>query len=387
MIARAPGRFARLRSCLRGFPTIPIPMRLPYLDFLPDLATPFDLAPMSAVAGRTIAGAGLVARPFATLRADGADVRVGRNAFFAERATVHIAHETLPAIVGDDVTVGRFGLVHACTLGTGVVVAEGATVMDGAMVGGHALIGPGALVPPRKHLPGGWLYEGNPATPVREVTREEVDAVAAAIRQGRPHALATFDDLPPLDMAPFVPEGPFEGVLHALHGRAPRVARAFVAPTSVVVGDVDVGDDAGIYFGCAVAAGGARIVVGERSNVQDNSILATDASRGDLVLGRGVTIGHNVRMGSGRVGDGALIGMASKVGDGVVVEEGACVAAGAHVEPGTVVKAGRIWAGRPAREFRPLKDAEREAFATGVAIYVDYANAFRMALGAMARPV
>jgi carbonic anhydrase/acetyltransferase-like protein (isoleucine patch superfamily) len=332
------------------------------------------------VAGRTTAGAGLVARPFATLRAYGAPVRVGRNVFFGERATVHIAHDTLPAIVGDDVTVGRFGLVHACTLGNGVVVADGATVMDGAVVGGYALIGPGALVPPRKSLPGGWLYEGNPATPVREVTRDEVEAAARAIRDGVPHALATFDDLPPLDMVPFVPEGPFEGVLHAMHGNAPRVARAFVAPTAVDVGDVTVEDDAGIYFGCAVAAGGARIVVGARSNVQDNSILATDAQRGDIVIGRGVTVGHNVRMGAGRFGDGALVGMASQVGDGVVVEEGACVAAGAHVEPGTVVRGGWIWAGRPARAFRPLKDAEREAFAMGVEIYVGYAAAFREAL-------
>jgi carbonic anhydrase/acetyltransferase-like protein (isoleucine patch superfamily) len=352
-------------------------MRIRYLEFRPDLGAPSDLAPMSAVAGRTTAGAGLLARPFATLRADGAPITVGRNAYFGERSTVHIAHETLPAILGDDVTVGRFGLVHACTLGHGVVVADGATVMDGAAVGAHALVGPGALVPPRKSLAGGWLYEGNPATPVRELARDEVAAAAQAIRTGMPHALATHDDLPPLDMAPFVPEGPFEGVLHALHGRAPRVGRAFVAPTAVVVGDVVVGDDAGIYFGCAVAAGGARIVIGERSNVQDNSILATDAARGDLVLGRGVTIGHNVRMGSGRIGDGALVGMASKVGDGVVVEDGACIAAGAHVEPGTVVEAGWIWAGRPARAFRPLKDAEREAFAKGVAIYVDYGAAFR----------
>lgn len=355
-------------------------MRLRYLEFTPDLATPFDLAPMSAVAGRTTAGAGLVVRPFATLRADGAPVRVGSNVFFGERATVHIAHDTLPAIIGDDVTVGRFGLVHACTLGAGVVVADGATVMDGAVVGPYALVGPGALVPPRKSLPGGWLYEGNPATPMREVARHEVEAAAHAIRRGLPHTLATFDDLPPLDMAPFVPEGPFEGVLHALHGHAPRVARAFVAPTAVVVGDVAVEDDAGIYFGCAVAAGGARIAIGARSNVQDNSILATDAKRGDIAIGRGVTVGHNVRMGAGRVGDGALVGMASQVGDGVVVEEGGCIAAGAHVEPGTVVRSGWIWAGRPARAFRPLKDAEREAFAQGVEIYVRYAAAFREAL-------
>ena len=105
--------------------------------------------------------------------------------------------------------------------------------------------------------------------------------------------------------------------------------------------------------------------------MQDNSILATDRARGDLVLGAGVTIGHNVELGSGTIGDDALIGMGSRVGDGVVVERGGCIGAGAWVEPGTVVPAGWIWAGRPARAFRELKPAERAEFARARDIYVD----------------
>ena len=183
-------------------------MRLRYLEFTPDLATPFDLAPMSAVAGRTTAGAGLVVRPFATLRADGAPVRVGRNVFFSERATVHIAHDTLPAIVGDDVTVGRFGLVHACTLGAG---RGGRRWCDGDGRRGGRWIRAGRArrAGAAASAPRGRLHEGNPATPTREVARDEVEAAAHAIRGGVPHTLATFDDLPPLDMAPFVAEGPF----------------------------------------------------------------------------------------------------------------------------------------------------------------------------------
>jgi gamma-carbonic anhydrase len=352
-------------------------MRGSYHEFAPDLAPPVTLARRSAVIGRTVAGAGLELRAFATLRADGEWVRVGDNGFFAERATVHIAHAMLGTAIGDDVTVGRFGLVHACTLEQGVVVADGATVMDGAVVGAHALIGPGALVPPRKHLAGGFLYEGNPASPLREVTRAELAEAAHGIRQGTRTTLGTSDDLPPMDMTPFVSEGPFEGVLHALHGMAPRIARAFVAPTAALVGDVQVGDDASIFYGCVLAAGGARIFVGERTNVQDNTIIVTDRSRGDVVIGRDVTIGHNVRMGAGRFGDRTLIGMASVVGDGVVVEPGGCIAAGAHVEPGTVVKGGWIWAGRPARPFREVKDSEREMFASAVEIYLEYGAAYR----------
>jgi carbonic anhydrase/acetyltransferase-like protein (isoleucine patch superfamily) len=351
-------------------------MRIPYLDASPRLDSPFDLAPDAAAIGRTVAGAGLTLRSLATLRADGESVRVGRDVFFAERATVHIAHGTIAAVVGDRVTVGRFGLVHACTLEEGVVVADAATVMDGSTIGPYAVIGPGSLVPPRKQLPGGFFYQGNPATPLREISREEAEAAAHAIRAGQPSAMTSADDLPPLDLATFVPEAPFPGRLHAIHGRAPTVGRAFVAPTSVVVGDVQVGDDAGIYFGCVVSAGDARIAIGARSNVQDNSILATDRARGDLVIGERVTVGHNVRMGAGAVGDDALIGMASRVGDGVIVERGACVAAGAWVEPGTTVRAGWIWAGRPARAFRELKPAERQWFGQGVEVYVEYARAY-----------
>ena len=113
--------------------------------------------------------------------------------------------------------------------------------------------------------------------------------------------------------------------------------------------------------------------------MQDNSILATDRARGDLVLGNGVTIGHNVEMGSGTIGDDALIGMGSRVGDGVVVERGGCIAAGAWVEPGVVVPAGWIWAGRPARPFRELKAAERAEFARARDIYVTYSRDYRAA--------
>jgi carbonic anhydrase/acetyltransferase-like protein (isoleucine patch superfamily) len=352
-------------------------MQVPFLHYRPALQAPSDLAPHAAVAGRATAGPGLVLRPYATLRADGESVRVGRNAHFGERASVHIAHGKLGTIVGDDVTVGRFGLVHACTLQDGVVVGDGATVMDGAKVGPYALIAAGAVVPPRKQLPGGYVYEGHPATPTREIGRDELAAIAHALRTGAPALLGTSHDLPPLEAAPFLPEGPFEGVLHAIHGAAPKLGRAYVAPTALVVGDVELHDDSGTYFGCVLAGGGARIVVGEASNVQDNSLVVTDAKRGDVLVGKRVTIGHNVRMGAGRFGDGALIGMSAKVADGVTVEPGGCIAAGAHVEPGTVVKAGWIWAGRPARAFRELKEQERAWFAEGVDVYVGYSRAYR----------
>jgi carbonic anhydrase/acetyltransferase-like protein (isoleucine patch superfamily) len=346
-------------------------MLLRYLDFRPTLQAPFDLAPNAAVVGRARAGPGLVMREYATVRADGESIRVGANVFLGGRATVHIADSLLGASIGNDVTVGRFALVHACAVDDRVVVGDAAVVMDGARVGAGALLAAGSLVPPRKQLAGGWAYEGYPATPTRAIDASELAAAAAAIRTGEKSSLVTATDVPgpddAIDAGPVAPQA----------GRAPGMARAYVAPTAMLSGDVTLADDASIFFGCALVAGGARIVVGPRTNVQDNSLLVSAAGRGDIRIGADVTLGHNVRMGAATIGDGALIGMGSQLGDGVVVEAGGCVGARAWVEPGTVVAANWIWVGRPARAFRPVRPDERATFAQGVAIYVRYAEAYR----------
>jgi carbonic anhydrase/acetyltransferase-like protein (isoleucine patch superfamily) len=352
-------------------------VQLPYLDFTPALEVPATLAVGAAAIGRTSAAAGLQLRRYATLRADGEAIALGANAWFAERSTVHIVDAKLGTSVGRDVTVGRYGIVHACTVGDGVVIADGAIVLDASVIGPDALIAPDSVVTPRKALAGGWLYAGAPAVAVRPVAREEVATVAQAIRSGASHPLATSARPVPLDLAPSLPPDAGAAPLHAHDGAAPRIAGAFVAPTAVVVGDVEMGDGTGIYFACAVSAGDARVAIGSRTNIQDNSILTTDRRRGDLTIGCDVTIGHNVRMGSGTIEDQSLVGIGAIVGDGVVVERGGCIAAGAWVEPGTVVRAGWIWAGRPARAFRPLKEAERADFARAAAVYVRYSRAYR----------
>ena len=351
--------------------------RFRYLTYDPAVIPPHDIAPTAYAIGRMSAGASLTLRNFATVRADGESISVGANGYFGERATVHIADGLLATTMGDDVTVGRYGLVHACSLGDGVVVADAATVMDAAVIGAHALIAPGAVVPPRKNLAGGFVYEGHPAQPVRRVSRAEIEAAAAAIRAGGPLPDFAPADLPPLDAAPFVSAASGETPVFTRGAASPGVARAYVAPTAALIGDVSIGDGSGVFFGCVLDAGNARIDIGSCTNVQDNSLLVTDRARGDLLIGNRVTIGHNVRMSSGRIGDEALIGMSAVVGEAVVVERGGCVGAGAWVEPGTVVAAGWIWAGRPARAFREIKPSERAEFARACDVYVRYCADYR----------
>lgn len=340
-------------------------MRVRYLDHIPALDEPAALAAHAVVAGRTTAGSGLVLREYATLRADGDAIQVGVNGFFGVRATVHIADSVYPAIIGDCVSVGRYALVHACTLGDGVAIADSATVMDGSVIGAHALVMPGSVVPPRKTLAGGLVYAGSPAVAVGAIERDQLARWHAALRAGSSIETSPAD-LPPGEIG--ISPSPAQVV---------RTQATFVAPTALIAGNIEFADDASLYFACVADAGDGKIVIGARSNVQDNALLATSRARGDLIIGEDVTVGHNVRMGSGRIGDRALVGMSSIVGDNVIVESDACIGAGAHVEPGTRVPTGWIYAGRPARPFRQLKPAEREGFADIVAVYAHYSEVYR----------
>jgi carbonic anhydrase/acetyltransferase-like protein (isoleucine patch superfamily) len=350
---------------------------LDYLRHTPAIGGALDVAARGALIGRSTIGARSALCDYATVRGDGEDIRIGANAWFGDHATVHIADQIRGAVIGDDVTIGRHGIAHACTLGDGVVIGESSIVMDDASVGPHAVIAGDSTVPPRKKLAGGFLYAGHPAKPVREVTLAEAQSLGCDLRSGRPAAELQSRRLPAWSDVVRTLAQANGAPLRALHGRLPRAGNAYVAPTAIVAGDVEIGDDASVFFGCAVCAGDGRIVIGARSNVQDNCFLATDRRRGDLVLGLGVTIGHNVQLGSGTIGDDALVGMGSRVGDHVVVERGGCIGAGAWVEPHTVVRAGWIWAGRPARAFRELKPEERAEFARARDIYVTYSADYR----------
>src|SRR5258705_9426032 len=119
---------------------------LPYLQDVPKIGTGITGDATSAIIGRTELGSGCHLEPLATLRADGEQIRVGPDAWFGEASTVHIADRIFPAYVGANVTVGRYGLVHACTLADGCVIGESAVVMDRSKVGPDSVIAAANLV-------------------------------------------------------------------------------------------------------------------------------------------------------------------------------------------------------------------------------------------------
>ena len=346
-----------------------------YKGVTPQIGAGAQLFPWAAAIGRLRAGGRLTLRPFATLRADGEDIDVGEDCWFGARSTVHISDLELPARVGNRVTVGRYAIVHACTVGDSCVIGDAAVIMDDAVVGHGAVIAAGALVPPRRRLEPGWLYSGSPAKPVRRIEQEELEQLRQQLIKGAKNPLVCSTELPPLQAEHSVPGARGEAPLYELQGRSPEIhADAYVAPTAMLAGRVFLEKDASVWFGTVLIGSTADIRIGERTNIQDNCII--DAERGAVTFGNDVTLGHNVRMRAALVEDECLIGMGSIIGEGTVVKRGGCVAACAVVSPGTVVKAGYIWAGRPAREFRPLKPEEREFFRRGKEAYIRYTHTY-----------
>ena len=125
-------------------------------------------------------------------------------------------------------------------------------------------------------------------------------------------------------------------------------SEAFVAPTAVVVGAVTMGPRSSIWYGAIARADAEVIEIGADSNVQDGSTLHSDPGF-PLVIGRGVTVGHNVVLHGARVDDDVLVGMGSTVINGAHIGSGSIVAAGAVVMQGAEIPPNSLVAGVPAK--------------------------------------
>jgi carbonic anhydrase/acetyltransferase-like protein (isoleucine patch superfamily) len=108
----------------------------------------------------------------AVLRGDINRITVGPRTNIQDGAVVHVTHE-LPAVIGEEVTVGHRAIIHACTVGDGCLVGMGSVILDGAVIGSRSLIAAGALVLQAARIPDGSLVAGVPGRVVRRLTEVE----------------------------------------------------------------------------------------------------------------------------------------------------------------------------------------------------------------------
>src|SRR5882672_8990343 len=132
---------------------------------------------------------------------------------------------------------------------------------------------------------------------------------------------------------------------------------AFVASNAVVTGDVTLGEDVGVWFGCVVRGDDAPLTVGRRTNVQDLTMIHADTGVPN-VIGAEVTIGHRCVLHGAKIEDRCLIGMGAVLLGGSVIGAESLIAAGAVVKEGFLVPPRSLVAGVPGKILRTLTDAE-----------------------------
>lgn len=154
---------------------------------------------------------------------------------------------------------------------------------------------------------------------------------------------------------------------------------AFIAPGAIVLGDVTIDENAGIWYHATVRGDRASIRIGKCSNIQDNCVVHVGAGY-PVTIGENVTIGHGAIIHGCEIGDNSLIGMGAILMNGCVIGKNCIVGAGALVTEGTVVPDNSLIFGNPAKIKRQVTKEEIDGNLRNAALYVEEAAENKKAL-------
>jgi carbonic anhydrase/acetyltransferase-like protein (isoleucine patch superfamily) len=158
--------------------------------------------------------------------------------------------------------------------------------------------------------------------------------------------------------------------IYQLGEYAPEIdASAFVADSANLIGKVTLEANASVWFGATIRGDNERITIGENSNVQEGTVMHTDVGY-PLVIGKGVTIGHQAMLHGCTVGDGALIGIQAVILNGAKIGKGCLVGAGALVTEGKEFPDNSLILGSPAKVVRTLTEEDLLRLQASAASYV-----------------
>lgn len=161
------------------------------------------------------------------------------------------------------------------------------------------------------------------------------------------------------------------------NGISPKIgAKTYIDPAATVIGDVRMGENVSIWPGAVVRGDVHYIKIGDNTNIQDGSILHVThdglytPGGSPLIIGNGVTIGHQVVLHACTIDDYCLIGIGSIILDNVTIEKLVMIGAGSLVPPHKVLKSGYLYLGNPAKAVRKLTDEEKEKLIYSAKHYV-----------------
>ena len=167
-------------------------------------------------------------------------------------------------------------------------------------------------------------------------------------------------------------------MIKKFRGKSPIIPDSCYISESVdLIGDVTLGENVSLWFGTVVRGDMHHITIGNRSNIQDNSVIHVTTDISPTRIGDEVTVGHNAIIHGATIEDRCLIGMGSIIMDDVVVGEGSIVGAGAVVPPNMIIPPRSLVVGLPAKIVRQTTDEELKMIIERAQHYIDFSQEYK----------
>jgi len=150
----------------------------------------------------------------------------------------------------------------------------------------------------------------------------------------------------------------------------------YVSENAMVIGDVILGDEVNIWFGAVLRGDMHYIKIGNRTNIQDNSVVHVTTRVSPTNIGSGVTVGHGAIIHGCTIEDDCLIGMGAILMDDAIIGEGSLIGAGALIPPNMIIPENSLVVGSPGKVIRQIKEVEREMILERPQEYIDLASIY-----------
>ena len=147
----------------------------------------------------------------------------------------------------------------------------------------------------------------------------------------------------------------------------------YISETAMVIGNVTLGDEVNIWFGAVLRGDMHYIKIGNRTNIQDNSVVHVTTGVSPTNIGNGVTVGHGAIIHGCTIEDDCLIGMGAIIMDDAVIGTGSLIGAGALIPPNMIIPPNSLVVGSPGKVVREVKDVEKEMILERPQEYIDLA--------------
>ena len=164
-------------------------------------------------------------------------------------------------------------------------------------------------------------------------------------------------------------------MIREYNGKKPKIhASAFVSEFAYLIGDIEIGAESSVWPGVIIRADSGKIVIGERTNIQDNTVVHGDH---DVRIGNGVTMGHNVMCHAKTVGDNVMLANGSIINEGVVIGKTCLIGSAATIVDNMVIPDNSLVVGSPGRVLRKVTEEEIKAIHENAKHYVDGSKKYK----------